>query len=276
MTAGTLYLCATPIGNLGDITLRALETLQSVDVIACEDTRHTKKLLTHFNIAKPLVSYHEHNRTQAGQALIERLLNGENIALVTDAGTPAISDPGEDLVRLCAASGIRVVPIPGAAAFIQALIISGQDTRRFVFEGFLPVQKKEREARLQAIANETRTIILYEAPHRLCRTLRDLKETLGDRAVALCRELTKLHEECDRTTLSGALMRYADTEPKGEFVLVLAGAKPKQLDTAELPPIKEQVDALIASGLTKKEAIRQTADLRGQPKRDVYNVYERS
>lgn len=276
MTAGTLYLCATPIGNLGDITLRALETLKSVDIIACEDTRHTKKLLTHFEISKPLVSYHEHNRAQAGQALLERLQNGESVALVTDAGTPAISDPGEDLVRLCAQADIRVVPIPGAAAFVQALIISGHDTRRFVFEGFLPVPKKEREERLQAIAAEPRTIILYEAPHRLCRTMRDLADTLGDRAISLCRELTKLHEECDRTTIAKALERYADTEPKGEFVLVIEGAKPQEPDIAELPPVKEQVDALIASGLPKKEAIRQAALLRGQPKRDVYNAYERS
>lgn len=276
MTAGTLYLCATPIGNLGDITLRALETLKSADVIACEDTRHTKKLLTHFSISKPLVSYHEHNRAQAGQALVERMLGGETVALVTDAGTPAISDPGEDLVRLCAQSGIRVVPIPGAAAFVQALIISGHDTRQFVFEGFLPVPKKEREERLQALADERRTMILYEAPHRLCRTLRDLERVLGNRAVSLCRELTKLHEECDRTTIAQALERYADTEPKGEFVLVLEGAPPKRPDIAELPPVKEQVDALIAAGLTKKDAIRQAAALRGQPKRDVYNAYERS
>lgn len=276
MTPGTLYLCATPIGNLGDITLRALETLKSVDAIACEDTRHTKKLLTHFEISKPLVSYHEHNRAQAGPVLVKRLLAGEHIALVTDAGTPAVSDPGEDLVRLCVQSGIPVVPIPGAAAFVQALIISGLDTRRFVFEGFLPVPKKEREARLQAIAAEQRTLILYEAPHRLCRTLRDLEAALGDRAVALCRELTKLHEECNRTTLSGALERYAGAEPKGEFVLVIQGAKPAEPDLSELPPVKEQVDALMAAGLSKKDAIRQAALLRGQPKRDVYNAYERS
>ncbi len=276
MSPGTLYLCATPIGNLGDITLRALETLKSVDAIACEDTRRTKKLLTHFAISKPLVSYHEHNRAQMGPVLAGRLLEGQSIALVTDAGTPGISDPGEDLVRLCIQNGIPVVPLPGAAAFVQALIMSGLPTRRFVFEGFLPVPKKEREERLRALAVEPRTILLYEAPHRLCRTLSDLLDTLGNRELALCRELTKLHEECDRTTIEGALERYAGSQPKGEFVLVITGAAPSVPVPEELPPVKEQVDAFIASGLSKKEAVRQTALLRGQPKREVYNAYERS
>ena len=224
--SGTLYLVATPIGNLGDFSPRALETLEAADFIAAEDTRVSLKLLNHFGVKKPLVSYHQHNQASAGQTILSRLLAGESCALVTDAGTPAVSDPGEDLVRLCAQNGVAVQAIPGCCALVSALAVSGLPTGRFAFEGFLPVNKKERRARLQPLRTEERTMIFYEAPHKLVNTLEDLLEALGDRPAALCRELTKLHEETVRTTLSQALAHYRESAPRGEFVLVVAGAEP--------------------------------------------------
>ena len=222
--AGTLYLVGTPIGNLGDISPRALETLQSVDFIAAEDTRVTLKLLNHFGIKKPLICYFEHNRAEMGEKLLARLLAGESCALVTDAGMPAISDPGEDIVRQCAENGVAVCSVPGPSALVTALALSGLPTQRFCFEGFLAVSGKSRRAHLEALRGEKRTMIFYEAPHKLLRTLQDLLDTFGDREIALCRELTKLHEEVYRTTLSQALTHYAETAPRGEFVLVLRGA----------------------------------------------------
>ena len=225
--AGTLYLVPTPIGNLGDISRRCAETLEAVDFIAAEDTRVSVKLLNHFQIKKPLVSYHQHNHVTAGGAILDRLLAGESCALVTDAGTPAISDPGEDLVRLCAENGVEVLSIPGCCAAVNALAVSGLPTGRFTFEGFLSVNKKARREHLAALADEERTMIFHEAPHKLLSTLEDLAAAFGpDRPVALCRELTKLHEETIRTTLGQAADRWRDTAPKGEFVLVVAGVRP--------------------------------------------------
>ena len=222
--AGTLYLVGTPIGNLGDISPRALETLESVDFIAAEDTRVTLKLLNHFGIRKPLICYFEHNRAEMGEKLLDRLLAGESCALVTDAGMPAISDPGEDIVRRCAEEGVPVLGVPGPSALVTALALSGLPTQRFCFEGFLAVSGKSRREHLESLRGEKRTMIFYEAPHKLLRTLQDLLDFFGDRDVALCRELTKLHEEVIRTTLSGAVARFSETPPRGEFVLVLRGA----------------------------------------------------
>ena len=226
--AGTLYLVATPIGNLGDFSPRAVETLRQADFIAAEDTRVSVKLLNHFDIKKPLVSYHEHNRAAAGEAIVQRLLSGEVCALVTDAGTPAISDPGEDLVRLCAENGITVQSIPGCCACITALAVSGLPTGRFTFEGFLSANRKERREQLGELLGETRTMVFHEAPHKLRPTLADMLEILGDRPVALCRELTKLHEETMRTTLQGAADYYRDNEPRGEYVLVVGGVSRRE------------------------------------------------
>ena len=226
--SGVLYLVATPIGNLGDLSPRAAAVLGAADFIAAEDTRVTMKLLRHLELRKTLVSYHQHNRASAGPAILERLLAGESCALVTDAGTPAISDPGEDLVRLCAGQGVTVQSVPGCCALITALAVSGLPTERFVFEGFLPVNRGERQERLGRLLAEERTIILYEAPHRLRATLDDLRAAFGDRPVALCRELTKLHEETWRTTLDQAAALYREREPRGEYVLVLAGAEPAE------------------------------------------------
>lgn len=278
MSTGKLYLVATPIGNLGDITYRALKTLEEVDLIACEDTRHTLKLLNHFNISKPLTSYYEHNRIEKGRVLVEDMKNGKNIALVTDAGTPAISDPGEDLVKLCMENGVDVVPVPGAVALINALIISGMDTGRFSFEGFLSVNKKSRLEHLEEVKNDTRTLIFYEAPHKLVRTLEDFLQYFGDRNISLVRELTKMHEECRKTTISKALEYYTDIQPKGEFVLVVEGKSREEIvneERAEFSEmtIIEHVDKLIADGMTKKDAQKEVARLRGISKRDVYNEY---
>lgn len=280
MEKGILYLCATPIGNLDDITYRAVEVLKSVDLIACEDTRHTLKLLNRLEISKKLVSYHEHNKASKGPSLIEDLLSGKNVALVTDAGTPAISDPGEDLVKLCIENDIKVVSLPGAVAGINALIISGLSTRRFAFEGFLPVIKNEREEALQRICFDEHTLIFYEAPHRLKRTLSDLYEKLGNRKIAIIKELTKIHETTIRTTLDKAVDLYNDDEPKGEFVLVLEGFDKSahllaEQEIALSVPVKEHVDRLIEEGYTKKEAIKKAAEERGIPKREVYNEYEK-
>ena len=270
MPQGTLFLVATPIGNLSDITLRALETLKNADVIAAEDTRVTRKLLTHFDIHTKTFSYHEHNRKEAGEALLARLLAGENVALVTDAGTPAVSDPGEDLVRLCIESGIDVIPIPGACAAVNALIVSGLDTRRFVFEGFLPTEKKEREERLFALKSETRTAILYESPHRLKETISTLADALGDRRVTLCRELTKLNETHTHTTLFEAVKLLSEKEARGEYVLVLEGAKEEEAPFWENLSVEEHFDVYQKQGYTKKDAIRAVAADRGVKKNEIY------
>ena len=280
MEYGKLYLVATPIGNLEDITYRALTVLRSVSLIACEDTRHSLKLFNHFDIQKPLTSYFEHNKKEKGEYIVSVLKHGEDVALVTDAGTPAISDPGQDLVRMCISEGIDVVPVPGAAALINALIISGQDTGRFCFEGFLSVNKKSRSEHLGALRDEKRTMIFYEAPHKLTRTLADMYECFGDRSISIVRELTKLHEECRLTTLSEAMEYYTHNNPKGEYVLVVAGKsdeaelKEKQEEFAHLT-VKEHVDMLIEGGMNKKDAVKEAARQRGAAKRDIYNEYEK-
>ena len=270
--AGTLYLVATPIGNLGDFSRRAVETLQGADFIAAEDTRVSVKLLNHFEIKKPLVSYHEHNRAAAGAAIVERLLSGETCALVTDAGTPAISDPGEDLVRLCAENGITVQSIPGCCACICALAVSGLPTGRFTFEGFLSANKKERRTRLQELADEQRTMVFHEAPHKLRPTLADMLEILGDRPIALCRELTKLHEETRRTTLQGAVDYYRDNEPRGEFVLVVGGAEKVAVPAVTLEQGVDMVLRLRAEGRGMKDAVRQVAADTGLNKNELYDA----
>ena len=268
---GTLYLVATPIGNLGDFSPRAVETLQNADFIAAEDTRVSVKLLNHFDVKKPLVSYHEHNRAAAGQAILTRLLSGETCALVTDAGMPAISDPGEELVRLCAENGITVQAIPGCCAAVYALAVSGLPTGRFTFEGFLPSGKKERRDQLQELSGETRTMIFHEAPHRLRATLCDMAELLGgDRRIALCRELTKLHEETVRTTLAAAADYYAANEPRGEYVLVVAGAAPRQEAAVTLEDGVAQVLALKEQGMRLKDAAREVAEHTGLSKNELY------
>ena len=269
--SGTLYLVATPIGNLGDFSPRAVETLDAADFIAAEDTRVSVKLLNHFAIKKPLVSYHEHNHVSAGQAILNRLLAGESCALVTDAGTPAISDPGEDLVRLCAENGVPVIAIPGCCAAVNALAVSGLPTGRFTFEGFLTVNKKSRREHLDSLQNETRTMIFHEAPHKLRTTLEDLCAAFGpDRRIALCRELTKLHEETLRTTLGGALDYYRENSPKGEYVLVLAGAEPRTEAAVTLEDGVTQVLALREQGLRLKDAVKEVAAHTGLSKNELY------
>ena len=280
MNYGSLYLVATPIGNLNDITYRAVETLKNSDLIACEDTRHSLKLLNHFDIQKPLTSYFEHNRKEKGEYIISLIKEGKNVSLVTDAGTPAISDPGEDLVKLCIEEGIKVVPVPGAVALINALIISGQNTGRFCFEGFLSVNKKSRIDHLNSLTDEKRTMIFYEAPHKLKKTLDDMAEVFGNRPISIVREITKVHEECFFTTLNGAVDFYKDNIPKGEYVLVVAGKsdEEEEIENAEKyasMSVKEHVDMLIENGTDKKQAIKDVATLRGIPKRDVYNEYVR-
>ena len=276
---GTLYLCATPIGNLGDITQRVLDTLREVDLIAAEDTRNTLRLLNHFEIKKPLTSYHEHNKYDKARELIGRLHNGENIAVVTDAGTPAISDPGEVLAALCIEEGIRVTSLPGACALITALTMSGMPARRFCFEGFLPpekTEKKERRRILNQLQTEERTIILYEAPHHLRATLADLMGALGEsRRVTLCRELTKRFEEAIPLTLESAVRYYQENEPRGEYVLVLAGADPKALETQtraayDALSLEDHMQQYMDQGLTQKEAMRRVAADRGLSRRDIY------
>ena len=269
--SGTLYLVATPIGNLGDFSPRAVETLEAVDFIAAEDTRVSVKLLNHFQIKKPLVSYHQHNHATAGKAILDRLLGGESCALVTDAGTPAISDPGEDLVRLCAENGVEVVSIPGCCAAVNALAVSGLPTGRFTFEGFLSVNKKTRREHLASLLDEERTMIFHEAPHKLLTTLADLSAAFGpDRPVALCRELTKLHEETIRTTLGQAAELWRDTAPKGEFVLVVAGRPPRQEAAVTTEEAVEQVLALRDGGMRLKDAARQVAEATGLSKNELY------
>ena len=270
---GTLYLVATPIGNLGDFSPRAVATLESVDFIAAEDTRVSVKLLNHFGVKKPLVSYHEHNRAAAGQAIVARLLSGESCALVTDAGTPAISDPGEELVRLCGQQGVTVQAVPGCCAAVCALAVSGLPTGRFTFEGFLPSGKKERREQLQELTGETRTMVFHEAPHRLRATLSDMAELLGgDRAVALCRELTKLHEETVRTTLSDAVSLYAEQEPRGEYVLVVAGRQPSAAAALTLEEGAALVLRRRAEGMRLKDAVRAVADDTGLSRNALYDA----
>ncbi len=270
--SGTLYLVATPIGNLSDLSPRAADTLAQADFIAAEDTRVTMKLLSHLGLKKPMVSYHEHNKASAGQTVLARLLSGENCALVTDAGTPAVSDPGEDLVRLCAENGVAVQSIPGCCALISALAVSGLPTGRFVFEGFLPVNRAQRRERLQALLGEERTILFYEAPHRLRSALEDLRTAFGDRPIALCRELTKLHEETRRTTLVQAAAYYQENEPRGEYVLVVSGAAPAEEGAVSLEEGVELVLTRRARGERMKDAVRQVAADTGLARNELYDA----
>lgn len=269
--SGTLYLVATPIGNLKDFSPRAAETLEAVDFIAAEDTRVSVKLLNHFNIKKPLVSYHQHNHVSAGQTILARLLAGESCALVTDAGTPAISDPGEDLVRLCGEHGVEVIAIPGCCAAVNALAVSGLPTGRFTFEGFLTVNKRSRREHLESLKREERTMIFHEAPHKLRTTLDDLAAAFGpDRRIALCRELTKLHEETWRCTLGEASAYYAEHDPKGEYVLVVAGAEPQTESAVSLEDGVAQVKLLLAQGMRLKDAAREVSAHTGLSKNELY------
>ena len=273
--SGKLYLCATPIGNLEDITFRVVRILGEVDLIAAEDTRNSIKLLNHFEIKTPMTSYHEYNKIEKGKKLVEKLQEGMNIALITDAGTPGISDPGEELVRMCYEAGIEVTSLPGAAACITALTLSGMSTRRFAFEAFLPSDKKERQAILKELVNETRTIVMYEAPHRLLRTLQELMEELGNRRITVCRELTKKHETAFTTTLGEAIDYYEINEPRGECVLVLEGKSREELRQEEVAKweemsIEEHMDCYLNQGIAKKEAMKLVAKDRGIGKRDVY------
>ena len=271
--SGMLYLVPTPIGNLGDISQRCRQTLEEADFIAAEDTRVTLKLLNHLGIRKNLVSYYEHNKTQKGDFIVDRILAGETCALVSDAGSPAISDPGEELVKQCAQAGITVCAIPGPCAVITALSISGQSTGRFCFEGFLSTAKKSRREHLESLVQETRTMIFYEAPHKLVNTLESMAEVFGpDRPISLCRELTKLHEEVIRTTLAGALELYAQQPPKGEFVLVVAGAVPAVKEAATAEDAARRVAELMAEGLSRKDAVKQTAKELDLPKNVVYDA----
>jgi len=268
-----LYLVPTPIGNLGDISQRCRETLENADFIAAEDTRVTLKLLNHLGIKKSLVSYYEHNKAAQGSRIVERILSGETCALVSDAGSPAISDPGEDLVKQCAAAGIPVCAIPGPCAAITALSISGQATGRFCFEGFLSTAKKSRREHLERLKNEQRTMIFYEAPHKLLTTLADMAAIFGgERPLSLCRELTKFHEEVVRTTLAEALERYTETPPKGEFVLILAGAKPEEREAPSETDAAARLAELIGQGLSRKDAVKQTAKELGLSKNAVYGI----
>ncbi|MDO5477047.1 MAG: 16S rRNA (cytidine(1402)-2'-O)-methyltransferase [Eubacteriales bacterium] len=277
--SGTLYLCATPIGNLGDITQRVLDTLREVDLIAAEDTRNTLRLLNHFDIKKPMTSYHEHNKYEKAHELLQRLHRGESIAVVTDAGTPAISDPGEVLAALCIEEGIRVTSLPGACALITALTMSGLPARRFCFEGFLPSEKSEKKERrriLDQLRTEERTIILYEAPHHLRGTLADLCDVLGEeRRITLCRELTKRFEEALPLTLASAIRFYEENDPRGEYVLVIAGADPARLESEaraayDTLPLEDHMQRYLDQGLSQKEAMRRVAADRGLSRRDIY------
>ena len=271
--AGMLYLVPTPIGNLGDISTRCRETLEQADFIAAEDTRVSLKLLNYLGIKKSLVSYYEHNKAQKGNVILDRILAGETCALVSDAGSPAISDPGEDLVKQCAEAGITVCAIPGPCAVITALSISGQATGRFCFEGFLSTAKKSRMEHLQSLVAEQRTMVFYEAPHKLLSTLESMAEVFGnDRPISLCRELTKLHEEVIRTTLGGAIALYSEQAPKGEFVLVVAGAQPEEKEAATADDAAARVAALMAEGLSRKDAVKQTAKELDLPKNLVYDA----
>lgn len=273
--AGKLYLCATPIGNLGDMTPRVIETLHMVDVIAAEDTRNSIKLLNHFDIHTPMTSYHEYNKVEKAHQLIAQMQAGQNIALITDAGTPAISDPGEVLVAMCHESGITVTSLPGPAACITALTMSGLPTRRFCFEGFLPADKKEKAAVLAELTEETRTMIFYEAPHHLVRTLEELYQTLGERRITLCRELTKKFETIFPTTFTDALAYYEEEEPRGEYVIVVEGKsreekRKEEIASWESMTIEEHMDHYMSQGMDEKTAMKQVAKDRGVGKRDIY------
>ena len=275
--SGKLYLCATPIGNLEDITYRVLRTLKEVDLIAAEDTRNSIKLLNHFDIHTPMTSYHEYNKIEKAEVLIRKMQEGTNIALITDAGTPGISDPGEDLVRMCYEAGIEVTSLPGPAACITALTLSGLPTRRFAFEAFLPSDKKERQAVILELVDETRTIILYEAPHRLIKTLNELLEVLGNRKITLCRELTKKHETAFASTIEDVLKFYETQEPKGECVLVIEGKSRAELVQEERAKweemtIEEHMEVYLGQGMDKKEAMKAVAKDRGVSKRDIYQA----
>ncbi len=269
--AGKLYLVGTPIGNLDDLSPRALEALRDADFIAAEDTRVTMKLLNHFGLKKPLLSYYEHNKAESGKKIVERLQGGESCALVTDAGMPAISDPGEDLVRLCAQGGLEVLAVPGPSAVVTALALSGLPTGRFTFEGFLSVSKSARFQHLDSLREEKRTMVFYEAPHKLLQTLRDMLEVLGDRPVAVCRELTKLHEETLRTTLSRALAHFTENEPRGEFVLVVEGARGEAV-SATLEDAVALARQLRDAGMSLKDASRRASQRTGIPKNQIYDA----
>lgn len=269
--SGTLYVVGTPIGNLSDMSMRALETLKSVDFICAEDTRVTAKLLNHFEIKKPLISYHEHNAVQSGKSIVERLKSGESCAVVTDAGMPCISDPGEDLVKLCAENGIETVVVPLASAAVSALAISGLSTSRFTFEGFLSTTKKQRLEHLSSLVNETRTMIFYEAPHKLIYTLRDMYEFFGDRKISICRELTKIHEEVIRTTITGAIEKYEAVSPKGEFVLVIEGKSKEDESPDTIQDAVAQVNELISKGIRAAEACKQIAKITSFSKGELYS-----
>lgn len=273
---GKLYLCPTPIGNLKDITLRTLEILQSVDLIAAEDTRVSAKLLNHFEIKVPTTSYYEHNKREKGSYLIEKIISGTNVAIITDAGMPGISDPGEDLVRLCIENDIEVESLPGPCAFVTALVASGLPTGRFAFEGFLTVNKKNRLARLESLKADERTLIFYEAPHKLISTLKDMLCVFGNRKIVLARELTKKFEEYQRTTLEDAVIYYEETPPKGEFVLILEGADLKEVEAEylnSLPSAEELLKKYSAEGMRAKELTRRVADELKQPRREIYDLY---
>ena len=274
---GILYLCATPIGNLEDITYRVLRTLKEVDLIAAEDTRNSIKLLNHFDIHTPMTSYHEFNKIEKAHQLVEKLQQGQNIALITDAGTPGISDPGEELVRIAMDAGIAVTSRPGAAACITALTMSGQATRRFAFEAFLPRDKKERLQVLEELKHETRTIVLYSAPHHLLKTLEELHEVLGNRGISVCRELTKKHEEVQKTTLEDVISYYKDNEPRGEYVLVVEGKALREVEAEareqwESVSLEDHMAIYTGQGFPKKEAMKLVAKDRGMTKRDVYQA----
>lgn len=274
---GTLYLCGTPIGNLEDMTFRAVRVLQEADLIAAEDTRNSIRLLNHFNIHVPMTSYHEYNKYEKGQVLVNRLLEGKNVVLITDAGMPGISDPGEELVRMCRDAGITVTAVPGACACVTALALSGRPTRRFAFEGFLPADKKERRKTLCGLPDETRTMILYEAPHRLKKTLSELLEALGDRRLSICRELTKRYEDIWEGTLSEACTYYDSQEPRGEYVLVLEGRSGREMEIERQQdfrkmPVEAHVKLYEDQGMDRKTAMKQAAKDRGMTKREVYQA----
>ncbi|MGN1193242.1 MAG: 16S rRNA (cytidine(1402)-2'-O)-methyltransferase [Dorea sp.] len=274
---GILYLCATPIGNLEDMTFRAVRILKEVDLIAAEDTRNSIKLLNHFEIKTPMTSYHEYNKIEKGHKLVERLLSGEDIALITDAGMPGISDPGEELVKMCQEAGVQVTAVPGACACVTALTISGLSTRRFAFEAFLPTDKKERQAVLEELKSETRTMVIYEAPHRLVRTLSILQETLGNRRISICRELTKKHETVFATTIEEALLYYENQEPKGECVMVIEGKSREEIRNEERAgweemSIPDHMEHYLSQGMDRKTAMKQVAKDRGVGKREIYQA----
>lgn len=269
---GTLYLVATPIGNMSDISERAVKVLSEVDIVAAEDTRNSAKLLSFLDIRKPLTSYFEHNKRERGEEITKMLEDGKSVALITDAGTPAISDPGEDLVALCANKGIKATSVPGCCAAINALALSALSTGKFVFEGFIPVNKADRRERISFLSKETRTLIVYEAPHKLRSTLADLAASFGeDRKISLCREMTKLNEEVMRTTLGRAVKEYETREPKGEYVLIIEGADPKKYSEEDTRTPKERVSAYIDSGMDKREAVKLVAKEMGVPKNIVYS-----